>query len=87
MYKFIQHCSTAFQIYTLTLPPSTRAPPGPHTHSFELTEDELLDLYQGQQLTVRTSTDYGHDHELVIYVDRRLIGKNLLLHHRSCVSL
>lgn len=45
---------------------ATRNPPGLHSHTIELTGDEIQDLKDGKTLSVLTSHDNAHDHQLEI---------------------
>ncbi|XP_012943153.1 uncharacterized protein LOC106013032 [Aplysia californica] len=50
---------------------SAKNPPGLHGHDFTLTSDEYKSLMAGNDTTVTTSFNLGHQHQMVIYYNTR----------------
>ena len=46
-------------------------PPGPHIHTLELTMSNINELKAGKYLTVTTSANGGHTHEIEIYYSKK----------------
>ena len=63
-------------MFTFELPASSRTPPGPHSHTLELSQADVNDLIDGKSLTVITSEVAGHEHEVVLAI-RRGSGKQI----------
>jgi len=64
--------------------PARNKPPGAHTHEFYLNRGEIAVLDNGGNVTVRTTTDYGHAHELVVTRDPSRPHDNLMLAIVEC---
>jgi len=56
--------------YTFHVRDSARNPPGLHGHEFTLTSDEYQRMMNGTHLTVTTSFNLGHQHEMQIYYNK-----------------
>ncbi|XP_067933093.1 uncharacterized protein [Watersipora subatra] len=57
---------TIEEMFTFELTQSTKTPPGPHTHTFELSEAEIESLKGGEKILVSTTMVAGHEHELLL---------------------
>ncbi|XP_005104802.3 uncharacterized protein LOC101855125 [Aplysia californica] len=68
-----------FQMSTTVLDP-----PGEHNHDFFLNLEELDEIKKGSHLTVTTSEDMGHTHELELYYRRGVLKINTCDGLRSC---
>jgi len=65
---------------TFHLRDSGRNPPGLHGHDFTLTSDEYNSLVAGNDTTVTTSFNLGHQHELVVYYNKN----SQQFYYRTC---
>lgn len=55
---------------------TTQDPPGAHLHTLELTSSEVAELKSGKRVTVVTSTNAGHNHEMTLYYNAKYnVGK------------
>lgn len=63
-------------------------PPGMHAHDLYLTDEEMTALQRdGTTVSVYTSEDLGHQHELVLKMDPKLHGSQARLTIVSCDGL
>lgn len=51
-------------MFTFEMQASSRTPPGPHSHTLELSQSDIATLKSGKTLTTTTSEVAGHEHEL-----------------------
>lgn len=56
----------ADEVFLFETSPSTRNPPGFHVHTVELTRLQIKEMKLGKQVSVMTSEDAGHSHNLVL---------------------
>ena len=50
---------------------STEIPSAPHVHTIEMTMSDVEHLKAGKYLKVTTSTDAGHNHQLVLEYNKK----------------
>ena len=72
------------QIFVFETLMSDKTPPDAHLHTVELTMSEIDCMKSGKQVTVLTSSNGGHNHELKLYYNTKWnISKYLTLNTLS----